>query len=95
MFDIFEATMTLITIVVPIFVIAFILYSIRIIKGPSVPDMVLAVDALSFDVAAFMCLLTLYYRTPFLIVSAMVLSLWAFALDIFVAKYYEKKEMGG
>ncbi len=95
MFDIFDATMTLITIVVPIFVLAFILYSVRIFKGPSVSDMVLAVDALSFDVAAFMCLLTLYFRSPFLITGAIILSLWAFALDIFIAKYYEKKEMGG
>ena len=85
---------TLFYIVIPIFLLAFILYSIRIFKGPTVPDMVLAVDALSFDVAAFMILLALYFKSPFLIPGAIILAAWAYALDIFIAKYYEKKEIG-
>jgi len=80
--------------VLPIFLAAFILYCIRIIKGPSVPDMVLAVDALSFDIAAFMGILALYFKSSLLITGAIVLALWAYALDIFIAKYYEKKELG-
>jgi len=85
---------TLIIGVIPVFLTAVVLYCVRIVKGPTIPDMVLAVDALSFDLAAFMCLLALYFKSAFLIAGAMILALWAYALDIFVAKYYIKRELG-
>ncbi len=81
-------------VIVPIFLTAFILYVIRAVKGPSIPDSVLAIDALSYDVAAFMIILAIYFKSPFLIPGAIILAIWAYALDIFVAKYYEKREMG-
>ncbi len=80
--------------IMPVFIVAFILYAIRAIKGPTIPDIVLAIDALSFAVAAFMIILAIYFSSPFLIPGAIVLAVWAYALDIFVAKYYEKKEIG-
>ncbi len=80
--------------VIPVFLVAVALYCIRIIKGPTIPDMVLAVDALGFDLAAFMCLLALYFKSAFLIGGAIILALWVYALDIFVAKYYLKRELG-
>lgn len=83
-----------IVIIVPIFLVAFILYVIRAVKGPSVPDSVLAIDALSYDAAAFMVVLAIYFKSPFLIPGAIILAIWAYALDIFVAKYYEKREIG-
>jgi len=85
---------TVIPILIPIFFISFILYIIRIVKGPTIPDMVLAVDCLGFDLALLMALLTLYYRSPFLIVGALLLVLWTFILDLYVAKYLEKRELG-
>ncbi len=89
-----EIARSVIMIIMPIFIIAFILYAIRAIRGPTIPDIVLAIDALSFDVAAFMIILAIYFSSPFLIPGAIVLAVWAYALDIFVAKYYEKKEIG-
>ncbi len=79
---------------IPIFFASFILYLVRIIKGPTIPDMVLAVDCLGFDLALLMVLLTLYYRSPFLIVGALLLVLWTFILDLYIAKYLEKRELG-
>jgi len=81
-------------IIVPVFLVAFILYVVRAVKGPSIPDSVLAIDALSYDAAAFMVILAIYFKSPFLIPGAIILAIWAYALDIFVAKYYEKKEIG-
>jgi len=89
-----ELAKTVILVIIPIFLAAFILYVIRAIKGPTIPDIVLAINALSFDVAAFMVILSIYFSSPFLISGAIVLAVWAYALDIFVAKYYEKKEIG-
>ncbi len=92
---VFEETARLVIMaIMPVFIVAFILYAIRAIKGPTIPDIVLAIDALSFDVAAFMIILAIYFSSPFLIPGAIVLAVWAYALDIFVAKYYEKKEIG-
>ncbi len=74
--------------------IAFLLYMVRIIKGPTLSDRVLAVDALGYDLAAFMTVLTIVLKSPILIVSGVVLILWIFSLDIYVAKYLEARELG-
>ncbi|HDI02054.1 MAG TPA: pH regulation protein F [Ignisphaera sp.] len=77
-----------------LYIAAFLLYTVRIFKGPTVPDMVLAVDALSYDLAAFLVVLSILFRSPIMIPSALVLVLWAYALDIYIAKYLEAREMG-
>ncbi|MEM0370980.1 MAG: monovalent cation/H+ antiporter complex subunit F [Ignisphaera sp.] len=82
------------TFVVPIFVVSIILYTIRLLKGPTIPDMVIAVDAISYDVAVFLAVLSILFKSPILISCAMILMLWAYALDIYVAKHLEAKEMG-
>lgn len=80
--------------VVPIFVLAYILYFIRILKGPTLPDRVLAVDALAFDLVVFLIVLGIYFKSPILPVTGVVLALWTYAFDIFIAKYLERREMG-
>ena len=77
-----------------IFVTAFTLYIVRVVRGPTIPDMVLAIDCLSFDLAVFIALLSIYYATPFLIMGALLLALWAFLFDIFIAKYLVRKKLG-
>jgi len=83
-----------ILIIFPIFIVSFILYIVRALKGPTISDQVLAIDAMTYDVAAFLVILSLYLKIPILIGTAMVLALWIYALDVYVAKYLEKKEMG-
>jgi len=78
----------------PIYISAFFLYTVRIFRGPTIADMVLAVDALSYDLAAFLIILSLIFESPLLVVCAYVIALWIYALDIYVAKYIEKEEMG-
>ena len=78
-----------------VFLAAFTLYIVRIVKGPTVFDMALAVDCLAFDLAVFIALLSLYYDTPFLIAGAIALALWAYILDIYISKYFLTKELGG
>ena len=80
--------------VFPIYIAAFILYAVRAVKGPTIPDMVLAIDAMTFDLAAFLVVLSIFFKSPILIPVAIVLALWIYALDIYVAKYLEAKEMG-
>jgi multicomponent Na+:H+ antiporter subunit F len=92
--DVEQLVTTFITAALPIFLISASLYVVRLIKGPTIPDMILAVDCLSYDVSLFMALLAIYFRSPFLIVGAISLALWAYALDLYAAKWMEGRELG-
>ncbi len=70
-----------------LFLLAFVLYTIRVLKGPTIVDSVLAIDCLTFDLAVLLALLSLLYRTSFLAFGALLLALWAFVFDLFVARY--------
>lgn len=80
---------------IPIFIAAYVLYFIRILKGPTLPDRVLAVDCLAFDLTVFLVALGILFRSPVMPAVAVVLALWTYALDVFIAKYLEMREMGG
>jgi len=78
----------------PIFITAYILYLVRAVKGPTIADTVLAIDAFFFDVTVFVAVLGLIFKQPIMMVVAIVFALWAYALDVYVAKYLERGEMG-
>ncbi|MEM0218552.1 MAG: monovalent cation/H+ antiporter complex subunit F [Desulfurococcaceae archaeon] len=78
----------------PLYIMAVVLYTIRLIRGPTIPDMVLAADCLAYDLAVFLAALSLYYRTPFMVAPPIMLALWAYILDIYVSKYLVAKEVG-
>ena len=85
---------TFIVIMIPIYLASFVLLLVRVFKGPTISDIVLAIDTLSFESIAFMAILSIFFKSLILIPVAILLSLWTYALDVFVAKYLEKKEMG-
>jgi multicomponent Na+:H+ antiporter subunit F len=78
----------------PLYLTAVILYSYRLIRGPTIPDMVLAADALSYDLAVFLMALAVYYKTPFLTAPPLMLALWVYLLDVYVSKYLVTREVG-
>lgn len=84
----------LMKIILPLYVTAFILYTVRAIKGPTIPDIILAVDCMSFDIAAFMAILAIYFKSTYLITGAIILALWAYLLDVYIANHLTKKEVG-
>ena len=77
-----------------VFLSAFTLYIIRVLKGPTIPDMVLSIDCLGYDLAVFIGLLSLYYNTSFLIIGSLMIALWAFIFDVYISKYFIKGDMG-
>ncbi|MEM0355103.1 MAG: monovalent cation/H+ antiporter complex subunit F [Desulfurococcaceae archaeon] len=85
---------TFLSLSIAVYIVSFLLYLIRILKGPTIPDMVIAVDALGYDLAAFFVILSILFKTPILIGCAIVLALWIYAIDIYVSKYLEFKELG-
>lgn len=78
----------------PLYIGAVLLYSLRAIRGPTISDIVLAIDSISYDLAVFLTLLSIYNRSPLMIAPSIMLALWAFLLDIFVSKYLISKEVG-
>jgi multicomponent Na+:H+ antiporter subunit F len=78
----------------PLYVLAVALYSYRVLRGPTIPDIILAVDCLSYDLAVFLMALAIYYKTPFLVAPPLMLALWAYLLDIYVSKYLVTREVG-
>jgi len=86
---------TFLSYAIPLYLLAFAIYVARMFREPRrVPDLVLVVDALSYDLAAFLVILSILLRTPITIPCAIALVLWIYALDIYVAKYLESKELG-
>jgi len=70
-----------------IYTLAFVIYGIRAIKGPTTADIILVVDCLSFDMAAFMVILGIYFRSVMLASGSIILALWAYMLDLYYTKY--------
>uniref|UniRef100_A0A7J2U2B1 pH regulation protein F n=1 Tax=Ignisphaera aggregans TaxID=334771 RepID=A0A7J2U2B1_9CREN len=91
----YDIILTVLTILLALYLISFALYIVRVLKGPTIPDRVLALDSLGYDLAAFMLILSIYLNSPMMAVCALSLALWIYALDIYVAKYLEAKEVGG
>jgi len=93
--DLESVVTSVLTVLIPIYVTSFLIYVARVVKGPTLPDRVLAVDSLGYDLAAFMVLLSVLLKSPLMVVCGLALALWIYALDIYVAKFLEAKEMGG
>jgi len=89
-----QQIMTFLVLLFPFYILSFLIYLMRVVKGPTVSDSVLAINALSFDIIAFMAILAIFFKSLTLIPVAMLLALWVYALDVFIAKYFEKREMG-
>jgi multicomponent Na+:H+ antiporter subunit F len=88
-----ELITRMVEVVILLYLVSSVMFLIRTVKGPTIFDRVLAVDALSYDLAVFMSLLALYLGEPLLAVSVVILTLWIYALDIIVSKYMEYEKV--
>ncbi|MEL9940809.1 MAG: monovalent cation/H+ antiporter complex subunit F [Ignisphaera sp.] len=78
-----------------IYIIALILYVVRLVKGFTIFDKVIAVDAASYDLIVFMSLIALYTGNYYMATPMILLALWAFALDLYISKLVEYGDVGG
>ncbi len=90
-----EIISLILTVLLALYFASFILYIVRLLKGPTLSDRVLALDSLGYDLAAFMLVLSIYLNSPMMAVCALSLALWIYAVDIYIAKYLEAREIGG
>ncbi len=75
----------------PLYLAAFVLYLVRGVRGPTVFDSVIAIDAMCYDIAAFMVVLSVYFKTYLLLGIAILMALWAYMLDVIIARYFVKE----
>ncbi|WP_019557813.1 K+/H+ antiporter subunit F [Thiomicrorhabdus arctica] len=67
--------------------IAFVLSTIRLIKGPSVPDRILALDTLYINSIALLVLLGIHLESALYFESALLIALMGFVGTIALSKY--------
>jgi len=77
-----------------VYMVTLIMFIARLVRGPTVPDRVLALDALSYDLAVFLALLSLLLQKPVMVFTIIPLVLWIHAIDIYISKYLEAREIG-
>ncbi len=70
--------------------VAFILAIVRMVKGPTLPDRVVALDLISYLAVGFIALTTLYSQQSIYVDVALALALIAFLAVIAFARYIEQ-----
>lgn len=77
-----------------IFVLSMVISIYRMIRGPTIPDRMLALDVVSYGLAVVMGMIAVISGSPFLIVISFSLALWFFIGALYVARYLEGEEIG-
>lgn len=82
-------------ILVLIIIVAFTLlaFIFRLIKGPSTPDRIIALDAIGVAIIALVGLFSIYVKTSFYIEIALLLAILSFIGTIAFSKFMEKGEI--
>lgn len=82
---------TCLYIVLPLLSLAFVLIFVRVIKGPSLPDKVVALDLLVTISIGMTCTYAIVFHEHVYIDVAVILALLAFLGTVAFAYYYEKR----
>ena len=65
----------------------------RLLRGPSLPDRILALDTLYLAVVALVMLLGLHWQTPMLFVAALIFALLGFVATVALARYLSRGDV--
>jgi multicomponent K+:H+ antiporter subunit F len=65
----------------------------RLLRGPSLPDRILALDTLYLGVVALVMLLGLRWQTPMLFVAALIVALLGFVATVALARYLSRGDV--
>lgn len=71
-------------------VISVVLASVRLVRGPSLPDRVVALDFMTVGIVAFCGLAALRYREAAFLDVALVLALVGFIATVALARFAER-----
>jgi len=79
--------------IVYLLAVAAILCIVRFIKGPTVPDRVIAIDAMNSLVIGIIVLLSLYFSNSLFLDIAIVYAILAFIGNLAISKYLMGKKL--
>ena len=74
-------------VVIGAFALAMLLAAWRLLRGPSLPDRILALDTLYIDSLALLVLVGVYRDTPLYFEAALVISMLGFVGTVVLSKY--------
>ncbi|MEM4552672.1 MAG: monovalent cation/H+ antiporter complex subunit F [Ignisphaera sp.] len=77
-----------------VYLFSAIMFLIRIVRGPTIFDRIVAVDALSYDLTVFMALIAFYVNRPLVATPMILIALWAYALDVCISRALRHRDMG-
>ncbi|MGB7949430.1 MAG: cation:proton antiporter [Candidatus Binatia bacterium] len=83
--------LTVIQLVFGVLVLAMFLAFIRLVRGPSLPDRVVALDLITIQIAAFLAVDTIATGQTVFLDAAIVLALIAFLGTVAFARYLERR----
>jgi multicomponent Na+:H+ antiporter subunit F len=86
--------LVLVYVALPLLTISSVLYLLVVYRGPTISDRVLSADVFLYTSTLFFGIVGLLLGSPIMVACTVVLVLWAYALDIYVAKYLERGELG-
>ena len=66
----------------------------RLLKGPTIPDRMLALDIITYTLVVIIAVVALILDSPYLIVISFTLALWFFIGSLYVARYLEGEQIG-
>jgi multicomponent K+:H+ antiporter subunit F len=72
---------------------AMLLCGVRLLRGPSLVDRVLALDTLYINVVALVVLLGIQRRTPLLFEAAMIVAMLGFVSTVALARYLSRGDV--
>jgi multicomponent Na+:H+ antiporter subunit F len=86
--------LVLVYVALPLLTTSSVLYLLVVYRGPTISDRVLSADVFLYTSTLFFGIVGLLVGSPVMVICTVVLVLWAYALDIYVAKYLERGELG-
>jgi multicomponent K+:H+ antiporter subunit F len=93
--DFFGMSLIGVTIVVSMYVVglAMLLALWRLLRGPTVPDRILALDTLNVTAIAELMLLGMYLRTSVYFEAALIIAMLGFVTTVVLSKYVIRRDI--
>lgn len=73
--------------------LAMVLCSVRLFRGPQVPDRILALDTLYINVVALVILLGIRWRTGLMFEAALIVAMLGFVGTVALARYVTRGDV--
>lgn len=65
----------------------------RLVRGPTVPDRILALDTLNVTAIAELVLIGIYLRTPVYFEAALIIAMLGFVSTVVLCKYVKRRDI--